>query len=193
MVEASEKMHPETGDLAVSDLDATQATQELAWLAAALSAANTAYHRDDAPEISDADYDALKRRNVEIEARFPDLKRPDSPSEAVGGAIAEGFGKIKHVVRMLSLGNAFDDDDVKDFDQRIRKYLGLVDNDALSYTAEPKIDGLSLSLRYEHGKLIQAATRGDGETGENVTANALTITDIPQQLNGAPDVLDVRG
>ncbi len=189
----SENMHSPFGETAVAELTRDQAKAELAWLAGALVAANTAYHRDDAPDISDAEYDALKRRNAAIEAEFPDLKRSDSPSDVVGGAIAEGFGKIKHVVRMLSLGNAFDDDDVRDFDQRIRKYLGLVDDDALTYTAEPKIDGLSLSLRYEGGRLVQAATRGDGETGENVTANARTIADIPQKLKGAPDVLEVRG
>ena len=193
MVEVSEAMHPQTGDIAVADLSSQQAADELAWLAKRLMAANTAYHRDDAPDIDDAQYDMLKRRNAAIEASFPDLKRSDSPSEMVGGAVAEGFGKVSHVVRMLSLGNAFDDDDVVEFDQRIRKYLGLEADTSLSYTAEPKIDGLSLSLRYENGKLIQAATRGDGETGENVTANARTISDIPHMLDNAPDVLEVRG
>ncbi|WP_411891966.1 NAD-dependent DNA ligase LigA [Yoonia sp. SDW83-1] len=174
-------------------LSVDQATVELAWLAAQLQAANTAYHRDDAPEISDAAYDALKRRNLTIEEAFPDLKRADSPSEQVGGAIAEGFGKVRHAVRMLSLGNAFDDDDVTDFDARIRKYLGLDADAPLIYTAEPKIDGLSLSLRYEAGVLVQAATRGDGTVGENVTANARTIDDIPERIEGAPEVLEVRG
>ncbi|EBA10854.1 NAD-dependent DNA ligase LigA [Roseobacter sp. CCS2] len=193
MVQNSETQHPQTGDVPVASLSPEQATKELSWLATQLNAANTAYHRDDAPDISDATYDALKRRNAAIEAQFPDLKRQDSPSETVGGQIAEGFGKVKHVVRMLSLGNAFDDDDVHEFDQRIRKYLGLAADALLTYTAEPKIDGLSLSLRYEDGKLIQAATRGDGETGENVTNNARTIADIPAKVNGAPDVLEVRG
>ncbi|MFG5382011.1 NAD-dependent DNA ligase LigA [Yoonia sp. R2-816] len=174
-------------------LSVDQATVELAWLAAQLQAANTAYHRDDAPEISDAAYDALKRRNLAIEEAFPDLKRADSPSEQVGGAIAEGFGKVRHAVRMLSLGNAFDDGDVTDFDARIRKYLGLDAEAPLIYTAEPKIDGLSLSLRYEAGVLVQAATRGDGTVGENVTANARTIDDIPERIEGAPEVLEVRG
>ncbi len=185
--------HPETGHLDVDALSVDQATVELAWLAAQLQAANTAYHRDDAPEISDADYDALKRRNLAIEEAFPDLKRADSPSEQVGGAIAEGFGKVRHAVRMLSLGNAFDDEDVTDFDARIRKYLGLGADAPLIYTAEPKIDGLSLSLRYEAGVLVQAATRGDGTVGENVTANARTIDDIPERIEGAPEVLEVRG
>ncbi|MGJ8622459.1 MAG: NAD-dependent DNA ligase LigA [Yoonia sp.] len=177
----------------VADLTRDQARQELDRLARELHAANTAYHREDAPQISDAAYDELKKRNLAIEARFPDLKRSDSPSEVVGAAPAEGFGKVQHAIRMLSLGNAFDDDDVRDFDKSIRKYLGLAADAPLTYTAEPKIDGLSLSLRYEQGKLVQAATRGDGAVGENVTANARVIDDIPQELHGAPDILEVRG
>lgn len=180
-------------DIAVDQLTETEAKAELVRLAQLLAAANTAYHRDDAPDISDADYDALKRRNAAIEARFPALKRDDSPSEVVGGAVAEGFGKVQHAVRMLSLGNAFDDDDVRDFNERVRKYLGLTDDAPLHYTAEPKIDGLSLSLRYENGHLVQAATRGDGSVGENVTANALTIDDIPTQIDTDSAVLEVRG
>ncbi|MBT8410466.1 MAG: NAD-dependent DNA ligase LigA, partial [Octadecabacter sp.] len=142
--------------------------------------------------ISDADYDALKRRNAQIEAAFPKLKRADSPSDQVGAAPSEGFGKVEHAVRMLSLGNAFTDEDVTEFDKSVRKFLGLGGTD-LNYTAEPKIDGLSLSLRYEDGLLAQAATRGDGAVGENVTANARTIDDIPERINGAPAVLEVRG
>lgn len=179
--------------VAIDTLDEVSAKAELARLASILGGANEAYHRDDAPTISDAEYDALKRRNHEIEQRFPNLKRIDSPTDQVGAPVASGFGKIKHVVRMLSLGNAFTDEDVSDFDESVRKYLGLSENDACVYTAEPKIDGLSLSLRYENGTLIQAATRGDGETGENVTANAMTIADIPHQITDAPDVLEVRG
>ena len=193
MVQDSEARHPRTGKMPVAEISAEEARTELDWLAEQLTAANTAYHRDDAPQISDASYDALKRRNAAIEARFPKLKRDDSPSDQVGGALAEGFGKVRHVVRMLSLGNAFDDGDVHDFDQRIRKYLGLDADAPLTYTAEPKIDGLSLSLRYVNGSLAQAATRGDGETGENVTANARTIADIPQNIADAPDILEVRG
>ncbi len=177
----------------VNDLTEAQAAEELARLAAAIAAANRAYHTEDAPEISDADYDALKQRNAGIEARFPALKRTDSPSEQVGGALGEGFGKVAHTVRMLSLENAFDRDEVAAFDERIRRFLNLGPDDPLTYTAEPKIDGLSLSLRYEDGVLVQAATRGDGEVGENVTANARTIADIPQELSGAPAVLEVRG
>ena len=176
---------------AVDLLTEAEAREELARLGRAIAAANTAYHTLDAPEISDADYDALKRRNAEIEARFPDLKRADSPSDQVGAAVADGFGKVAHRVRMLSLENAFAADEVAEFDDRVRRFLGHAGT--VSYTAEPKIDGLSLSLRYEDGLLIQAATRGDGEVGENVTDNARTIADIPQTLTGAPQVLEVRG
>ncbi|NBE08849.1 NAD-dependent DNA ligase LigA [Paragemmobacter ruber] len=172
-------------------LSEAEAKAELARLAHEIAAANTAYHTLDAPEISDADYDALKRRNQAIEARFPGLKRGDSPSEQVGAALAEGFGQIRHAVRMLSLANAFEDSEVVDFDARVRSFLGA--GGAIHYTAEPKIDGLSLSLRYEGGVLVQAATRGDGEVGENVTENALTIADIPHRVVGAPEVMEVRG
>jgi DNA ligase (NAD+) len=176
---------------AVEALTEAEARDELLRLAQAISGANTAYHTLDAPEISDADYDALKRRNAAIEARFPGLKRADSPSDIVGAAAAEGFGKVAHRVRMLSLENAFAPDEVAEFGDRVRKFLGY--SGGLAYTAEPKIDGLSLSLRYEGGQLAQAATRGDGEVGENVTENARTIADIPQRLTGAPEVLEVRG
>lgn len=184
----------------VGQLTEAEAQEELARLAVAIAAANVAYHTLDAPEISDADYDALKRRNAEIEAQFPHLKRVDSPSEAVGAAVADGFGKVRHAVRMLSLENAFEPEDVAEFDTRVRSFLGTGargpqegGGGGIAYTAEPKIDGLSLSLRYEGGRLVQAATRGDGEVGENVTENARTIADIPQVLTGAPDVLEVRG
>ena len=177
----------------ISQLSESQAGEELARLAKQLSAANTAYHTDDAPEISDAEYDQLKRRNAALEEAFPHLKRADSPSEQVGAPVASGFSKIDHVVPMLSLGNAFSDEDVQDFDTRIRSFLGLTADARLKFTAEPKIDGLSLSLRYEQGRLVQAATRGDGATGENVTANAMTMADVPKVLDGAPDVLEVRG
>ncbi len=176
---------------AVDTLTEAEAREELARLAQAISAANRAYHTLDTPEISDADYDALKRRNAAIEARFPRLKRADSPSDQVGGAVAEGFGKVPHRRPMLSLENAFAAEEVTDFDDRIRRFLGFTGE--VAYTAEPKIDGLSLSLRYEDGVLVQAATRGDGEVGENVTENARTIGDIPQRLIGAPEVLEVRG
>ncbi len=179
--------------ISTADLTEDQARTELARLAELLMRANKLYHAEDAPEISDAEYDDLKRRNAAIEERFPQLKRSDSPSEQVGARAADGFSKVTHAVRMMSLGNAFDDEDVADFDRSVRKYLGLTADMPLAYTAEPKIDGLSLSLRYEQGKLVQAATRGDGEVGENVTANARTVSDIPEQIENAPDILEVRG
>jgi DNA ligase (NAD+) len=179
------------GETQVDALSEAEARLELARLAEAIARANRAYHTLDAPEISDADYDALKQRNAAIEARFPALKRDDSPSEQVGGAVAEGFGQIRHEVRMLSLSNAFAEEEVAEFDARVRSFLGT--EAPIAYVAEPKIDGLSLSLRYEGGVLVQAATRGDGELGENVTENALTIADIPRRVEGAPAVMEVRG
>ena len=180
-------------ETAVENLTLAQAREDLARLASLITEANRAYHGNDAPDLTDADFDAMKHRNAAIEARFPSLKRADSPSDQVGAAPSDGFGKIKHDVRMLSLENAFDAADITDFDDRVRKFLGL--SSAVSYTAEPKIDGLSLSLRYVNGRLTQAATRGDGETGENVTENARTIADIPQRLQGdnIPALMDIRG
>lgn len=177
----------------VDQLNETEARAELARLSAILGEANQDYHTKDAPELSDAEYDQLKRRNSEIEARFPSLKRSDSPSDKVGAQPADGFGKIRHAVRMLSLSNAFDSEDVSAFDDSLRRYLGMAEDAPLAFTAEPKIDGLSLSLRYENGVLTQAATRGDGEVGENVTENALTISDIPQRIDNAPGILEIRG
>ena len=162
-------------------------------LRARLDEANIAYHAEDAPVMSDADYDALKRRLAEIEAAHPEIATPDSPTRQVGAAPSEKFAKVRHAQRMMSLENAFEPQEVAEFVARIRSFLSLGDDDAVLMTAEPKIDGLSLSLRYQAGRLVQAATRGDGTTGENVTANALTIPDIPQRLTGAPDVLEVRG
>ncbi len=176
---------------AVEELDEAAAAAELDRLMAEIDRANRAYHTEDAPEISDADYDALKLQLAEIEARFPALKREDSPSDQVGAPVAEGFGTIRHAVPMLSLENAFDEGAVGDFVERVRRFLNL--DAPPAFTAEPKIDGLSLSLRYEGGRLIHAATRGDGEKGEDVTANARTIADIPPVLLGAPAVLEVRG
>ena len=177
----------------ISDLSMSEAEAELTALSLALNRANHAYHSADTPSISDAEYDRLKQRNLSIETVFPELKRRDSPTDQVGAAPADGFAKLQHKQRMLSLGNAFTNEDVADFDLRIRRYLGLGEQADLVYTAEPKIDGLSLSLRYEQGILIQAATRGDGQTGENVTENAYTIADIPRQLTNAPKILEVRG
>lgn len=182
-----------TDKSALQELSEEEAKAELARLADLLGRANAAYHTQDAPDLSDAEYDRLKRRNQAIEERFPGLKRADSPSDKVGAAPAEGFGKVRHDVAMLSLGNAFEDEDVVDFDARVRKYLGLPSGTPLAFTAEPKIDGLSLSLRYENGELVQAATRGDGAVGENVTANARTIDTIPTRIKGAPALLEVRG
>ena len=184
----------ETGSRrAVAELDERAARSELARLADTIARADRAYHAEDAPIMSDADYDALRRRNAEIEARFPALMRGDSPSLNIGATPAEGFGKIRHVRRMLSLANAFSDEDVADFVVGIRRFLGLPETVPLRITVEPKIDGLSLSLRYEFGALVHAATRGDGETGEDVTANARTIADVPQHLPDAPEFLEVRG
>ena len=177
----------------VENLSEDQAAEALAWLGSKLIEADLAYHQRDAPILDDATYDRLKRRDAAIEARFPQLERAVSPGTKVGAAPAEGFAKVSHARGMLSLGNAFDADDVRDFDRSVRSYLGLDAGLPLAYTAEPKIDGLSLSLRYVAGRLVQAATRGDGQIGENVTANASTIETIPKILKGAPDVLEVRG
>ncbi len=180
--------------LPVEELTEAEAQAELARLATAIARANQAYHAADAPEISDADYDRLKARNAAIEARFPALVRADSPAAQVGAAPAEGFAKVRHEVPMLSLENAFTDEDIADFVSSVAKFLGLPDDARLAVTAEPKIDGLSLALRYERGELVRAATRGDGAEGENVTANARTIGDIPETLTGeAPEVIEVRG
>lgn len=177
----------------VAELTAEAARAEFLALEQQLQEADLAYHQADAPEISDAEYDSLKRRYRALAAAHPDLAEQATRLDSVGAPAAAGFGKIAHAVRMMSLGNAFDDGDVADFDRSIRKYLGLGSDAPLAYAAEPKIDGLSLSLRYDQGQLVQAATRGDGSIGENVTANARTIADIPQQLEGAPEVLEVRG
>lgn len=177
----------------VTEMSEADARKEFLALQEKLKAADLAYHQDDAPVISDADYDASKRRYLALADAFPQLQDLATQIDTVGAPAASGFGKITHAVPMLSLGNAFEDDDVADFVRSIRKYLGLPESTALSFTAEPKIDGLSLSLRYENGRLVQAATRGDGRVGENVTENARTISDIPQHIDGAPDVLEVRG
>ncbi len=177
----------------VSELTPEEAQEELGRLARVLGAADEAYHGRDAPEISDAEYDALKRRNAALEAAFPELRRADSPSGRVGAAPSGAFAKVHHTVPMLSLENAFDEADVGEFVARIRRFLGLEPDAPLAFVAEPKIDGLSLSLRYENGRLVQAATRGDGAEGENVTANARTLSDIPGEVAGAPDLLEVRG
>ena len=178
---------------AVEDLSGDMAKDELARLAASINEANSAYHGDDNPIMTDAEFDFLKKRNLEIELRFPEYKRSDSPTEKIGSLPSETFSKIKHSKKMFSLANAFKNSDLYDFDEQVRRFLNFGVADPLEYTVEPKIDGLSLSLRYEKGKLVFAATRGDGTMGENVTANALKISDIPRNLSTKIDILEVRG
>ena len=179
----------------IPDLSEAEAETELARLSAELARHDALYHGQDAPEISDADYDALKRRALEIEDLFPDLTRPASPSQVVGAAASSQFAPVRHGVPMLSLDNAFSAEEVTDFVARIRRFLKLPVDEAVAFVGEPKIDGLSASLRYENGVLVTGATRGDGQTGEDVTANLRTIADIPQTLSGSgwPDVIEVRG
>ncbi len=179
----------------VEKLTPEEAAVELERLAGLIAEADAAYYQDDAPLMTDAEYDAARLRNAAIEARFPDLKREDSPSERVGAAAHDGFAKAAHAAPMLSLDNAFSDEDVSDFVDRIRRFLGLGADAPVAITAEPKIDGLSLSLTYEKGKLKRAATRGNGEVGEDVTDNARTLKDIPKTLSGKgwPDTIEIRG
>jgi DNA ligase (NAD+) len=182
------------GAVAVENLTEDQAKAELQRLSAEIAHHDALYHGNDQPEISDADYDALKRRNDAIEAQFPQLVRTDSPSQRVGAAPAGIFAQVVHARPMLSLDNAFSDEDVQDFVGSVYRFLGQIPDGSIAFTAEPKIDGLSMSLRYENRKLVTAATRGDGTTGENVTANILTIKEIPVELpSDAPDVVEVRG
>ena len=177
------------------ELTPLEARAEHARLGDEIAAHDKRYHQDDAPTISDAAYDALRRAYEAIEAQFPELKTADSQTNRVGSAPQDKFGKIRHAVPMLSLSNAFSDEDVADFEARIRRFLDLPGDAQLVFTAEPKIDGLSCSLRYERGRLVHAATRGDGAEGEDVTANVRTIASIPQVLTGddVPDVAEVRG
>ncbi|WP_019959695.1 NAD-dependent DNA ligase LigA [Woodsholea maritima] len=172
-----------------------EAERELARLAKEIAKHDKAYYQEDAPKISDAGYDALRQRNSAIEAAFPDLKRADSPTDRVGAAPSTGFGEITHAVAMLSLGNAFSAEDVSNFVRSIRDFLRLPASEPIAFTVEPKIDGLSASLRYENGKLITGATRGDGRVGEDVTENLKTLGDIPRLLQGdnIPAIVEVRG
>ncbi len=179
----------------VEELAPDEARAELARLAREIARHDGLYYNNDAPEISDAEYDALRRRNAAIEKKFPDLVRADSPSHKVGAKPSDGFGKISHGLPMLSLGNAFSDEDMADFMDKIRRFLKLDERAELAMTAEPKIDGLSISLRYEQGRLVSAATRGDGRIGEDVTANIRTIGQIPHQVDDDdfPVVIEMRG
>jgi DNA ligase (NAD+) len=179
----------------VDDLTVDEAEAELARLAEAIAAADIAYHQKDAPEITDAEYDAMRRRNDEIELAFPDLVRADSPGLSVGAPPAEGFAKVRHAVPMLSLAKAYTDEDVVDFLERGRRFFQKDEGLELAFTAEPKIDGLSASLLYENGVFVRGATRGDGAVGEDITANLRTIKDIPEKLAGSgwPASIEIRG
>src|SRR5215468_9000624 len=179
----------------VDDLSEKQAKAEYARLQAEIAAHDRRYYQDDAPTVSDAEYDALRKRYNEIETRFPDLRTLESLSLKVGAPPARGFAKLRHRVPMLSLDNAFSEEDVRDFVERIRRFLRLAADEPIVFMAEPKIDGLSMSLRYEGGELKSGATRGDGTEGEDVTANIRTLEDVPKRLKGRniPDVCEVRG
>lgn len=178
----------------VADLTQAEAAAELAFLAAEIARHDRLYHEQDAPEITDAEYDALRRRNSAIEALFPQLVRADSPTHRVGGAPESGFAKLRHRVPMLSLDNAFDAEEFAEFCARARRFLGLDADAKLAMVGEPKIDGLSINLTYEHGRLVQGATRGDGTEGEDVTANLRTIASVPARLKGhAPSLIEIRG
>jgi DNA ligase (NAD+) len=177
----------------VEELTEHEASAELEHLAAEIEKHDRAYYQEDAPTISDAEYDTLRQRNAAIEAHFPALIRTDSPSRRLGAAPSEKFEKVRHRVPMLSLDNAFEDDDIASFVERIRRFLGLPAEEHVAMTAEPKIDGLSSALRYERGRFVLGATRGDGFEGENVTRNLMTLRDIPKHVRGMPDVFEVRG
>ncbi len=180
--------------LAVEDLSSEQAKQELLFLAQEISLHDKLYHGNDAPVISDGEYDALRKRNEAVEEHFPELILENSPSKNVGATPVSGFSKVTHARPMLSLGNAFADEDVTDFLDRVRRFLGLTDSEPVEVMAEPKIDGLSASLRYENRKFVRGATRGDGAVGEDITQNLMTLDDIPKTLpDDAPDVVEIRG
>src|SRR4030081_1593289 len=179
----------------VDTLTKAQAKVEHKRLTLEIERHDKAYYQEDAPKISDAEYDALRKRFNAIEARFPELVSSESPSQKVGAAPSGRFAKVRHAVPMLSLDNAFAEADVFDFVDRIRRFLRLGDDDRIDFSAEPKIDGLSMSLRYEGGELVTAATRGDGAEGEDVTANIRTLADVPKKLKArnVPDICEVRG
>src|SRR5882724_5736045 len=181
--------------IAVADLTEKQAKAEHARLHAEISAHDKRYYADDAPTVTDAEYDGLRKRYGEIEQRFPDLRTLDSLTLKVGAAPTGRFPKVRHAVPMLSLDNAFSEEDVTKFVERIRRFLKLDAEEPLAITAEPKIDGLSMSLRYENGELTKAATRGDGAEGEDVTANIMTVREVPRRLasRNVPATCEVRG
>jgi DNA ligase (NAD+) len=185
----------DTSKIKPADLTEAQAKAELKRLAAEIAAHDKRYYQQDKPTVTDAAYDALRERNAAIEKHFPDLVRSDSPSRRVGAAPTGKFKKVRHAVPMLSLDNAFTEQDVVDFVSRIRRFLKLNDDEKIAFSAEPKIDGLSMSLRYEDGELVTAATRGDGSEGEDVTANIRTLKDVPHELKGrhVPKICEVRG
>ncbi len=173
----------------------TQAKKRIIWLSQEIRSADALYYQDDNPALSDADYDALRRELISLETEFPHLIRKDSPTQSVGVKPAGKFGKVKHSVPMLSLDNAFSDEDVTDFCARVKRFLSLPETDVLGFTAEPKIDGLSAALRYENGKFVKGATRGDGQVGEDITANLATLDTVPKHLTGEgwPEVVEIRG
>lgn len=178
---------------ALFDMDIEDAKARHAKLVKEIAKHDEAYHGQDAPVISDADYDALRRELEKLESEFPELASANSPTQKVGAAPSRGFKKVTHAVPMLSLSNVFSEEELADFLDRIRRFLTLPDKEPIEIVAEPKIDGLSCSLRYEKGKLVQAATRGDGQVGEDITENVKTISDIPHEIKDAPDILEVRG
>lgn len=182
-------------DISIEALSELEAVSELSRLNAVIAKADKAYYDEDSPIMDDAEYDAIRKRNREIEERFPSLKRKDSPSDRLGTPPSGKFAKVNHAVPMLSLDNAFSESDVADFVTRIKKFLGLEESEKIAITAEPKIDGLSLSLTYRDGELVRAATRGDGQIGEDVTVNAMTVAEIPKKLSGKnwPNLIDIRG
>src|ERR1700722_14527319 len=185
----------DTGKLPVDGLSEKQARAEHARLEAEIAGHDRRYYQDDAPTVSDAEYDALRKRYGAIETRFPQLRTLESLTRRVGAAPSARFAKVTHAVPMLSLDSAFAEEDVVDFVGRIRRFLRLAEDEAIVFSAEPKIDGLSMSLRYEDGVLVTGATRGDGSVGEDVTANVKTLEDIPKKLKGrgVPKVCEVRG
>ena len=186
---------PDTSAIPIDKLTPAQAKAELKRLAVEIGEHDKRYYQEDAPTVSDAVYDALRRRNDAIEQRFPELIRADSPSRRIGAPPAQKFAKIRHAVPMLSLGNAFSDEEVSEFVERVRRFLRLPQDEKVAVVAEPKIDGLSCTLRYQGGRLASGATRGDGFEGEDVTANVATITDIPNRLGGIdlPEICEIRG